>query len=558
MAIVRLRGAAAPVGCALVVALGGCSGGDFSTRAASGGADPGGNSGRSGADAGSSTGGSGKGGTSGSGGGESGSGGLDAGSSGASGGGSFDAGNGGVSNSGGASNTGGAASGGASNTGGSSGSGGQGGTGGVVGCTVDNADPAGVFVDAATSNAVQDGSMAAPFAVLDKAIQKAFDGGITSVYVATGTYKGTTVGGFSKPLTLSGGWTKGAGGWTRGCDPALRDATIIVAPNEGTPGLYLNANQATVRLEVLTVRSTDGTSGQNGTAGSLFGIILQGPNSNPSLELDDVTVAAGRGADGPAPATAGASGNLTCNGRSDCPTFVVDGVQGGAGAQAAKGTFGPLGYTPSDGKPGNAGTDGTNGVKGTPGTTCTGCKSGCQGIFPLCSAVSAPNVYGTSGLCGCGGIGGPAGAPGRGGGASVALLVSGGATVVATNSLLRSGRGGDASAGGDGGDPGAGTTSSHGTGASCATDIKCTQGATCANAGVLATCTALPGQPGGDGRPGGVGGPGGGGWGGPSFAVVLIGGATFTPVGSTLDFGNAGKNGDGAVATGNAGTMLTQ
>ena len=33
---------------------------------------------------------------------------------------------------------------------------------------------------------------------------------------------------------------------------------------------------------------------------------------------------------------------------------------------------------------------------------------------------------------------------------------------------------------------------------------------------------------------------------------------TFTPVGSTLDFGNAGKNGDGTVASGNAGTMLTQ
>jgi hypothetical protein len=554
MAIVRLRGGAASAICGFVVALGGCGGGDFSTSTASGVKASGGNSGRSGADAGSNTGGSGKGGTSGSGGllasgGDVGSGGLDAGSSGASGGTGLDAGNGGASNGGGAS------TGGVRNSGGS---GGQGGSGGVVGCAVDNADSTGVFVDAAAANSVQDGTMRAPFAALDNAVQKAFDGGITTIYIATGTYNGTTIGGFSKPLTLSGGWTTGTSAWTRGCDPALRDATIIVAPSEATPGLYLNANQATLRLEVLTVRSADAASAQNGTAGSLFGIILQGPSSNPSLELDDVVVAAGRGSDGQTPAAAGASGNLTCNGRSDCPTVVADGVQGGAGAQAVKGTFVPLGYTPSDGQPGSPGTDGTNGAKGTPGTTCTGCKSGCQGLFPLCSAVGAPNVSGTSGLCGCGGVGGPAGVAGRGGGASVALLVSGGATVVATNSLLRSGRGGDASGGGDGGDPGPGTAGAHGTGASCSTEIKCTSGATCAFAGIVTTCTAMPGQPGGAGRPGGVGGPGGGGWGGPSFSVVLLGGATFTPVGSTLDFGNAGKNGDGNVASGNAGTMLTQ
>jgi hypothetical protein len=135
----------------------------------------------------------------------------------------------------------------------------------------------------------------------------------------------------------------------------------------------------------------------------------------------------------------------------------------------------------------------------------------------------APTSYapliGEAGHCGCGGGGGPGGLGGRGGGASIALYVTTGATVVVKSSVLRAGKGGNGNAGGLGGDGALGSDGSVGAPAFCITNCYdgCSGSCTCDQG------TTVPGGLAGTrGGKGAKGGQGGGGSGGPSHAVVTL------------------------------------
>ncbi len=155
------------------------------------------------------------------------------------------------------------------------------------------------------------------------------------------------------------------------------------------------------------------------------------------------------------------------------------------------------------------------------------------------------------------------GIAGRGGGASAGIVVTGAqATLRLDGSTVKAGKGGDGALGTEGGDGGAGTKGAEGTareepGISCACG-----GAACPSLlqpcpGVCPTVAVSPsvpgGTPGGDGGKGGKGSKAGDGAGGPSCALVLLGGATLEKdSATTLVAGTPGK-GAGTTMAGKAG-----
>jgi hypothetical protein len=150
---------------------------------------------------------------------------------------------------------------------------------------------------------------------------------------------------------------------------------------------------------------------------------------------------------------------------------------------------------------------------------------------------------------------------GRGGGASVALLIAGmGATVSVEHTALHAGSGGDGSAGGAGGDPGPGAEGAPGSTTAC--DSKCVSvgdliACQCQTSSSKMLSGGAAGQPGGDG---GAGAHGGGGSGGPSYGVVLaLGGKVQLDDASKamLVFATGGK-GAGMAPSGGAATTFTQ
>ena len=190
----------------------------------------------------------------------------------------------------------------------------------------------------------------------------------------------------------------------------------------------------------------------------------------------------------------------------------IAGVAGGAGT--SPGTLSLTGLTST---PGADGTDGTAGSKGQGGGGGGGAKSGvfCQG------SVDGNGASGGGG--GAGGCGGKGGGAGKAGGSSIAVI-SLGTKLVLTNVTLKGGKGGNGgkgTAGQGGGLVGLGANGG-------------------ASSGFLGS---KPGCKGGDGGLGGDGGPGGGGRGGHSLGLAVLG----TPLVSALPF-TPGTPGDGGFA----------
>ncbi len=176
--------------------------------------------------------------------------------------------------------------------------------------------------------------------------------------------------------------------------------------------------------------------------------------------------------------------------------------------------------------PGGAGHNGTKGALGS-SSTCrlgAGCSGGagpCPGHF--CGDLNVTGlVTGTQGLCGCRGAGGAGGGPGRGGGASIGIYVAvPGASVVLTNSVVNSGRGGDGSVGKLGAGGSGGTAATPGTIQTCYGDCKVVdKGNGQCNCEQPGTFSLAGGAAGGKGGLGGKGGGGSGGSGGPSYSIV--------------------------------------
>lgn len=454
-------------------------------------------------------------------------------------------------------------------------------------------DKCGVFVQAGGTGATEDGTQAAPYKTLQKAIDNA---GNKRVYACSSAMtpfaEAVTV---ASPVEVYGGFT---------CDKswAFKDATrgvITGAAKKVSLTLTDMADGALVEGFKITSASATPKTGDSSVAVAIAAI-------DATLEKCDVE--AGDGADGiagvapagaatngmdapvtdplvisacinPAALTVGAPGMTTCDDGS---------ASGGPGGKG-----GVTGTNSGDGQAGSDGTpvDGTNGKGGTGQTTLAVCAIGLPGkdgglgpagsagtalgILSIMGITNTPAADGTDGkpgtkaqgggggggaksstLCpgsvdgngasggggGAGGCGGKGGGAGKAGGSSIAII-SLGTKLVLTKVTLKSGQGGT---GGDGaGGQGGGTLGVGGKG-----------GAPSGVAGSKAGCK------GGDGGTGGDGGPGGGGRGGHSIGLASVGiptamPATFTP-GMPGNGGVAGTGGspagDGTKGVGGSAT----
>jgi hypothetical protein len=399
----------------------------------------------------------------------------------------------------------------------------------------------GVFVSSNGDDGAQ-GTELAPFKTIAMGLATVQETSKSTLYLEEGEYDETLVlTAANSGIIIDGGWTRTGAAWQRDCTTNASDKTLIASPNNVGASLDPGVVATLRHLAVTTETHGEREPGQPGE--SCYGVMVQG---GATLIMNDVNVTAGAGGHGGA-ATLGLQPSAPpCDGVTDCS----DGAKGAAGSPGAaagvSGSFDTTGYLPasgSDGTPGAPGEDGTAGGAGSTGACALTCTP------PSCS--DAAPTTGDSGTCGCGGPGGAPGGRGQGGGASVGVLAVGTTTTVsATSTSITAQDGGDGSPGGNGVDGQAGTPGAAGQ------PVTCTQ---CLP--IFATCipeqgTLAGGTAGGDGGPGGAGGPGGDGAGGPSYAIVAVGGAAVNlDAASTLAFGNGGQ-GAGLAASGAAGKRL--
>lgn len=436
---------------------------------------------------------------------------------------------------------------------GASGDGGQGGNGPVA-CDPTNVADAGdgVFVSKLASSGFEDGSAVAPMTRLAAGIELARARGRSAVYVAPGVYDETVV--LPPGLHLRGGWRVDANlDWRRDCAEDAASKVVIVARGVEAPVVTVDRasddeGTAPAIIEALTISTTgDVTGALPGEPGaSLVGLLVRG-GIHVTLERVSIrTHTAGAG--GPVAAgTMGAAAETHCK-KTECYDGLV-GESGAAATPAQPGSWGQDGrFTPGDGSPGGPGATGHSGTPGGP-ETCFGaeeCVSSCT-PFPECAPRFRDEpTCSQPGQCGCGGFGGGGGEAGRGGGASVALVAVGATTsVLLRGTSLSAGKGGDASAGGPGGTGGIGSSGALGQASRPCTRGYCDLLETRCAYNTDEPERADGGSAGGNGGPGGPGASGSPGAGGPSLAVVTVGGASVTVERSELT-ASAGGSGEPA------------
>jgi hypothetical protein len=350
----------------------------------------------------------------------------------------------------------------------------------------------------------------------------------------------------------------------------------IVKP-AATTALKVSGLTAGLTLEDFEIDAGDAT-----TAGtSSIAVIV---DASLDVALKHVTIAAGRGADGPPgangdPGADGAApGSEQTGAAATCGTGTVNvggswtdasacGSKGGSGGTVLRNDNGGAGTdgspttnitTPSMGTgaaqqtglggDGNTGNPGSSGNRGAPGQTTS-----TQGTFSSTGyTVAASGGNGTDGYAGqgggggsgsksasgcigasggAGGMGGCGGKPGTGGangGASIALF-SWNSGVTLTSCEIVGSNGGAGGKGGNGGTAGLGKDGAQG------------------GQGITTPSTIGAGGKGGKGGDGGMGGPGAGGNGGPSYALVFKG-TEPTQTTTTLTPGTGGTKGAGGTA----------
>lgn len=400
----------------------------------------------------------------------------------------------------------------------------------------------GVFVSPTGSDDAQ-GTELAPLKTVAAGLVAMHQSSKSTLYLEEGTYdEELTLSVANSGIIIEGGWTRLGGAWRRDCSADAADKTLIASPSN--VGASLNPRVIATLRHLAITTETRGASEPGQPGESCYGILAQG---GATLFLTDVNVTAGDGGPGGAAMPGLQPGTPTCNGETDCS----DGAAGNAGqpgsAASASGSFDTTGYLPESGTDGAAGEPGHNGTAGQPGGTGS-CSTSCGPPQPCDPGTP---MTGTPGTCGCGGGGGAPGGRGQGGGASVGVLAIGATTTVSvTASDITAQDGGNGSPGGTGGGGQAGTSGAAGPSTPC---IRCVP--------ILTTClpesiTLAGGAAGGDGGPGGPGGRGGDAAGGPSYAIVTVGGAAVNAdAASALAFGNGGQ-GAGQAASGAAGKRL--
>ena len=406
-----------------------------------------------------------------------------------------------------------------------------------------NAKPDGqaVFVSPDGDDTTGSGSMDKPLKTLGQALKLAANSGPKLVVADQGNYKeSVTFDSKVAGVAVRGGFKKTGSLWARDCDAAARQKTVIDSPTN----VGVRVENVAAKLETLSVQTKAKGATASGAAGeSQYGVFVTGDDA--SVSLTDVRVVAGAGGDGGDAVKLVASTPVTCDGLAGCGNG-GSGTPGTAGTDAPASTFDLAGHLPGNGADGKPSSSGSNGMAGKDdGTTKTGCHSpGCAGVCSsgTCGALgTAFSVKGEKGKCGCGGLGGTSGGGGWGGGASVALFVSGKGVVTVAFSELASQVGGKGSAGKAGAIGLEGTDGSKGANVTCHTN--CYSASPCGNCEQNSEI-AIGGAKGGLGGKGGDGKPGGNGAGGPSVAIVRVGGAVVTLSDGSLP--NPGKGGFGA------------
>lgn len=454
-------------------------------------------------------------------------------------------------------------------------------------------DKCGVFVQAGSTGAMEDGTQVAPFQTLQKAIDNA---GNKRVYACSSTMKpfaeAVTV---AAPVEVYGGFTCD-NGWmfkeatrsvitgvakkisltlTDMADGAIVEGFKITSANASGPtgdssvAVAIAAIDATLdKCDVEAGDGADGVDGVPSTGTATNG--MDAPVTDPLINNACINTAAltvgtpgmttcddGLSSGGPG-GKGGISGTNGGNGQAGSDGTPMDGMKGQGGAGQDTQVLCMSGLSGKDGDPGAAGGAGTalgtlsitgitntlaaNGTDGKPGTKAQGGGGGGgakSGVFCPGSVDGNGASGGGGGAGGCGGKGGGAG---KAGGSSIAI-VSLGTKLILTKVTLKSGQGGT---GGDG------TTGQNGGGGG----VGGKGGAGSSIAGSKAGCK------GGDGGMGGFGGPGGGARGGHSIGLASVGiptamPATFTPdmPGSGGVAGTGGSPaGDGAKGVGGSAT----
>jgi hypothetical protein len=409
-------------------------------------------------------------------------------------------------------------------------------------CTLATPSADGVFAAPGGSTAPSCGSMGAPCASLQTAIDGAAAAGKSVVYLAAGTYEQPTLR-LRAGVALEGGWLVGAGGkWSRQCTGDQSAIAILRAQAPADTTIVADvAGLATLRF--LTVASkASALPGQ-----TLYGVVARGASTHLALEAVEIAVAAGgAGGDG-APGRAAVAGADGCTSPAN-PTVVP--APGVPGAGALSGTFSASGYTSPPAQPGTDGATGPNGWADAAGqhTCVTGSPCASDAIARSCKQPQ-PTVTdcGTDGTVGCGGGSGGGGTPGGNGGSSIALFISE-AVVTASAGRFVAGSGGSGGAGGAGTPGGPAGHGTYGVKGTITVYDACRAAAPASKLyyceGTTAGAVGWGGYAGSDGGGGSAGGAGGGGSGGASYAYVRApGAATLTLSGTSLVHGAGGAAG---------------
>ncbi len=439
-----------------------------------------------------------------------------------------------------------------------------------------------IFVDITTGIDLNEGSMDLPKRTIQAGIDAAVDVGFQTVIVSLGVYNVTSVY-LRNGIGIYGQYDR-ASGWQRKKENTTQIkggqvavyADDLVAPTglhgflitseapaipgqssygvmaRNSPGLEITSDTIQAGNGSRGIVGTDGLPGLNGNTGALGqnGCVGTGVGCTGSCNPSDSNPAGGPGGTSPCinAGGAGAYGGSADSGGNDGLAGVGPGA--GYGGTGAAGTRGD-GYPGGDGSNGLGGQNGTagewvgafepdgyvlgnggDGVKGKDGSGGGGGGSGggnVTGILEWCDRYGGGGGGGGGGGCGGGG-----GKGGGGGGASIGLFVYG-AGIKVTDTVIKTGVGGQGGAAGrastgglagPGGAGGAGITDGKDTGF---------------------------GAKGGDGGSGGKGGEGGGGGGGSSIGI-LCGNAFVTQDQVSFIIGQAGSGGTSSSEPGLPGT----
>lgn len=464
----------------------------------------------------------------------------------------------------------------------------------VEGLSADDAtrlisDKCGVFVQSGSTSPTEEGTQAAPYHTLQKALDNA---GNKRVYacssVMTPFAEAVTV---AAPVEVYGnfecdkGWVfkaatrsviTGAAQNVSLTLTSLADGALIEGFKIFSASATGTSGESSVAVAVAAIDATlaecdveagDGAAGENGAAPAgppTDGINASLPDStansaciNPaslaggtagSRDCNDGVTAGGKGGKG---GVTGINSGDGASGANGTPVHAVSGaggpgqdavsgcVPGAAGIAGSSGVVGAAGALPGNlSLSGPASTDGVDGADGTRGSRGQGGGGG-GGVKAgnFCPPGGSDGNGASGGGGGSGGCGGKGGGAGKAGGSSIAI-VSLGIKLKLISVTLKSGKGGvggAGTAGQAGGAPGLGMSG----------------GAPSAIAGSKQGCS------GGSGGAGGTGGPGGGGRGGHSIGLASLGTPTAKPSSFTPGLpGNGGIAGTGGSPMGDGAKGL--